>query len=404
MDSADDEVQILADGDHRESMNLEALRVLAFCDYFTEKPVGGAEIVAVHVYRYLISKGAEVLVVSATPGTKTKLTSVQGVPTQTVAGRDLSRLFNAQVTLSRRVGSEARAAAGVFRPNVLHASSIHFRGSLAAARQARHYRTPLVTTGHVGSISALAMVKRAATASYENTVGRFILRSSSRVIAVSHNVARHLESLGAQRDRITVVPNGVDHERFHPCRRAAHEQRVVFVGRLIGNKGPHLALEAFAKTARDFTTLTFAGDGPMRQKLETEARRLGVAPSVTFLGQVDDVSELIGTADVMIRPSLTEGQSLALLEAMASGACVVASDIPANRELIEPEQAGLLSEPGSADDLARQLRRVIDDDALRQRLAAEGRRRSLAHSWVACGRETGKVLAEAARFPHQGRS
>ncbi len=73
MDSADDEVQILADGDHRESMNLEALRVLGFCDYFTEKPVGGAEIVAVHVYKYLISQGAEVLVVSATPGTKTKL-------------------------------------------------------------------------------------------------------------------------------------------------------------------------------------------------------------------------------------------------------------------------------------------------------------------------------------------
>lgn len=384
-----------------QPIDLDGLRVLAFCDHFTEEPVGGAEIVASHVYRHLMSQGAEVLVISAVPGARTGPVSVHGIPAQVVAARDLSGMLNAQVTLSRRVASVARTAARELRPNVLHASSIHFRGSLAAARRARGDGTPLVTTGHIGSIAALPVVKRTATASYEHTIGRFILKSSAHVIAVSDDVAARMERLGTPPEKVSVVRNGVDHDRFHPRPRDDGAKRVVFVGRLIENKGPLLALRAFARAAPDSATLTFAGDGPMRRALEDAAQRLGVAGAVTFLGRVNDVGKLIGTADVMIRPSLTEGQSLALLEGMASEACIIASDIPANRELIEPEQSGLLAEPGNADDLARQLGRVLNDDALRRRLAAAGRRRSLAYSWGTCGRETGRILAAAAAAPHR---
>jgi glycosyltransferase involved in cell wall biosynthesis len=379
--------------------DLEGLRILGFCDHFTETPGGGAEIVTMQVYRILRSHGAEVEVVSVVPGVEPRSTTVYGIPTHVVAGRDLSRIFKAQLTISRRVTSVGRSTVLEFRPDVLHASSIHFRSSLAVARIGRSMRLPLVTTAHVGSVQALPPVTRAATALYEQTIGRFILRASDRVIAVSEDVANHVTSRGARSDRTTVIHNGVDHELFRP--RPAPEDRlsILFLGRLIKNKGPMEALQAFARLESSAARLAFAGDGPMRSQLVRAAARLGVADSVTFLGRVDDIPDLLATSDVLIRPSHTEGQSLAILEAMASGVCVIASNIPANTALIEHEVTGLLAQVENAGDLTKQLARATADRSLRERLAEAGHEQSLTYSWERCAAETGEVLAAAAGRP-----
>ncbi len=376
--------------------DLKGLRILGFCDHFTEAPGGGAEIVASHVYRFLRSRGAEVEVVSVVPEFETHRTTVDGIPTQVIAGRDLSRIVNAQVTLSRRAGSVGRTAVTEFRPDVLHASSIHFRSSLAAARIGRSMKLPLVTTAHVGSVHALSPITRVATALYEQTIGRFILRASDRVIAVSEDVANHVTSRGARSDRTTVIHNGVDHERFHPQPGPDDRVNILFLGRLINNKGPMEALQAFGRLEPSAARLAFAGDGPMRSRLERVAARLGVADTVTFLGRVGDVPDLLAASNVLIRPSHTEGQSLAILEAMASEVCVIASDIPANAALVEHGVTGLLAQVGNTSDLTKQLARAVTDRPLRQRLAAAGHEQSLAYSWEKCAAETGAVLAEAA--------
>ena len=137
----------------------------------------------------------------------------------------------------------------------------------------------------------------------------------------------------------------------------------------------------------------------MRGQLEASTRRLGLEDSVQFLGHIDDVSQIVGAADIVIRPSRTEGQSLVILEAMASGACVLASDIAANRELINPGTSGLLASPGDTRDLARKLQMLLTDGSLRKRLAAQGRKRSFQHSWEVCAHQTGLILAGAASQP-----
>ncbi len=376
---------------------LPGLRILAFCDHFTEVQGGGAEIVAKEVYQHLQSKGAEVMVVSVVPGAATGETTVHGIPTMLVKGHDLSRILNAQVTISRHVTSVGREMLAYFQPDVLHASSIHFRSAVSAARIARSAELPLVTTAHVGSVRALPLLTRAATTLYESTTGRFILRASDRVIAVSKSVADHIATRLVSRDMITIVDNGVDHTRFQPHKAPKGRKNILFVGRLIHNKGPMEALQAFARLGDPVATLTFAGDGPMRGRLDKEAARLGVGQSVTFLGRVADVATTLASSDVLIRPSLTEGQSLALLEAMAAGVCIVASDIPANADMVQHDVTGLLARHGDVEDLADKLRRVVEDEQLRDRLADAGHQHSLAFSWERCGAGTGAVLATAAK-------
>jgi len=372
------------------------LRVLGFCDYFTESSSGGAEKVTAEVYSRLQAQGAQITVLSATPGGTGGATTVHGIPTRVVPAIDLAKIVNAQVTLAPRLLGTARRLINELRPQVLHATSVHFQGSRAAALLARRRRLPLVTTGHVAAVSRLPLATRTATTVYEHTAGRFILGTSSRVIAVSESVATHLRQLGARADRTVVVHNGVDHNRFHPRPRDLDRPHVVFVGRLIDNKGPADALNAFAAAAIPGAQLTFVGDGPMRAGLEAAAARLGLNEVVHFTGHVDDVSTILGSADVLIRPSRTEGQSLAILEAMASGVCVLASDIPANRELVDDGRSGLLAAVGDIQALARRLNRLLTDHPFRDRLAAEGRQRARQHSWEACARDTGLVLADAA--------
>jgi len=141
---------------------------------------------------------------------------VHGIPTRIVPAVSLAQLVNAQVALAPGLLGAARRLVEELRPQVLHATSVHFQGSRAAALLARRRRLPLVTTGHVASMSQLPLATRTATTLYEHTAGRFILRTSSRVIAVSESVATHLRQLGAPADRTVVVHNGVDHHRFHP--------------------------------------------------------------------------------------------------------------------------------------------------------------------------------------------
>lgn len=374
----------------------EGLRILGFCDYYTTASSGGAEKVTAEVYQRLIAEGAEVMVISAIPKRHLDEASPDGVPTRVVPGLDLAGVLNAQVMVAPRLLSAARKVSDKFGPHVVHASSIHFQGSFVAALHSRRHRLPLVTTGHLGSIAALPALTRAATNVYEQTIGRFVLSSSQRVIAVSDAAALHLRRLGAKEATTSVVPNGVDHLRFLPGEKRNEAPHVVFIGRLIQNKGPDDALAAFAAVRTPGTHLTFVGDGPMRAHLEASAGRLGLRDSVRFAGHVADVSPIVRAADVLIRPSLTEGQSLAILEAMAAGVCVLASDIPANRELIDPGESGLLAGPGDTRDIARQLGMLLSDASLRNRLAARGRERSLEHSWDTCAQETGAILAEAA--------
>ncbi len=388
-----------------ESASLRGVRILAFCDYFTATPSGGSERVALEVYRRMAERGAEVAVVTA--AADAGATEVDGLRVFRVPTVDLARYVGAEIAIAPSALRVSAKAAAELRPHVLHANHLMFQTSLAAALLAPRLGLPLVSTAHLGPLTSLRAGLRLPATVHEQSVGRFILRRSRRVIAVSSSVAAHLRRLRVDEARIDVVPNGVDHGRFHPPAAgrppagAGRPPTVVFVGRLVANKGPGLFVEALGTLAAaglEFTA-DVVGDGPLRARLEAQVARLGLTGVVSFCGEVADVADRLREADVMVRPSLTEGLPLTVLEAMASGACVLASDIPGNAELVEPGESGLLFRPGDAGDLARQLKALMADPALRRRLAAEGCRRSAAYSWDATADATAKVLTGVAGVP-----
>lgn len=364
-------------------------RVLAFSDYYSGQTSGGAERVAHEVYTRLArDHGLEVAVMAAVPRGALKLAApdhVGGISVVTHSGVDLSRLMGVQLTLSPTLIWDGMRTVASFKPDVLHANSLHFQGSVLAAWIARRNSIPLVTTAHLGGVGYMHGLRGMGANAWDNTLGRFIVANSSALVAVSPSVATHLRSLGGPSLHIELAPNGVDHAVFHARDRQPHSGplRVGLIGRLIANKGPRLALEAVGALRMEGRPMTLCvlGDGPLLQRLQRRSIQPDLRGAVTFCGRVEDVAQRMRTLDVVVRPSQTEGLPLVVLEAMASGAVVVASAVPGNADLIDDGRTGLLVRVGDAMALADALRRLDDDRLLLERLQRDALATASHYSW-----------------------
>jgi glycosyltransferase involved in cell wall biosynthesis len=152
---------------------------------------------------------------------------------------------------------------------------------------------------------------------------------------------------------------------------------VLSVGRFKMQKGHTYLLQAIPKVLKDLpeTHFVFAGDGPLRAELEQEADQLGIKHAVHFLGIRNDVPDLLAAADVFVLPSLWEGMSMAMLEAMAAGVAVVVTDVEGIDNVIQNQEEGLVVPSRSPRALAKALLRVLKDEGLREKLGAAARKK-----------------------------
>lgn len=219
-------------------------------------------------------------------------------------------------------------------------------------------------------------------------IDRLCLRGYDHVFAVSDDLADAARRSAVPPHRLSMLRNGVDPSHFRrrgPAAQAAMrrdlsvaERRYVVatVGRLAASKGLDTVLEAFASAARGGreVELWVTGDGPERAPLEARAAQLGIAASVRFLGFQEDVRPVLEASDLLVSASLREGTPNTILEALAMEVPVVVTDIAGVRELIRDGHNGLMYALGNARALAAAMSRLLDDDALRQRLRHAGRR------------------------------
>jgi glycosyltransferase involved in cell wall biosynthesis len=288
---------------------------------------------------------------------------------------------------------------------VLHANGLHFQGTAVAARLARGTGTTLVSTAHLGDLAQLSPRLRLGGTVWDATFGAYVVRSSAAIIGVSGAVADHLCTLGARPGSVVVAPNGVDHDVYHARGRrtvgSAGPLEAVFVGRLVENKGPHVALEALAvaRAEGQDVRLRVLGDGPLRGRLEARAARLGLRASVTWHGHVADVASHLRRADVLLRASFTEGLPLAVLEGMACGLPVICSTVPGNTEVVRHDLDGLHVPPGSVRALADGLVALAHDRARLRRLAAAAVTTAAAYTWDRSAAAHYAALRAAARIP-----
>ncbi len=200
-----------------------------------------------------------------------------------------------------------------------------------------------------------------------------------------------LKKLSEQADPFTVevIPNGVDCEYFKPGPHSDHRPLILLsVGRLHPQKNVQRTLEillAIREQANIAATARVIGDGPERRHLEKFARQHNLEGAVSFEGWLprSDVAAAYRSATALVQLSLYEGMSNTILEALASGLPVVASRIPENMELIEPEQNGLLFDPGKGvPKIAAEIVRLHQNPELWNRMSNQAREQIKAkYSW-----------------------
>jgi glycosyltransferase involved in cell wall biosynthesis len=176
-------------------------------------------------------------------------------------------------------------------------------------------------------------------------------------------------------EQYRVIPNGVRLERF-ALPRSPVRGRILMVGRLAPPKRPDLALRALASVRREIpeAELHLVGDGPLRGTAEALTAQLGLNGAVRFLGNREDVPELLATAECALLASDYEGCPLAVIEAMAASVPVVATDAGGTSELVQAGRTGALGPRDDAQGLAAALRQVLANPDHAAELGAEGRR------------------------------
>jgi glycosyltransferase involved in cell wall biosynthesis len=212
---------------------------------------------------------------------------------------------------------------------------------------------------------------------------RIAHRLSKGIVANGEAVRRHLlVDYGLPAKKIRICRNGIDSSRFigPRCHRPPFASANLVIGTvcvLRPEKAVHLLLEAFSWIAGPFpkARLLIVGSGPELASLESLGTKLGLGDRVHFQPSTTEVASFMRGIDIFVLPSLSEAFSNSIMEAMASGCAVVASDVGGNSELVEHGSTGLLFRSNDAEDLARQLSTLIDDSALRNRLAEAGRAR-----------------------------
>jgi glycosyltransferase involved in cell wall biosynthesis len=287
-----------------------------------------------------------------------------------------------------------------FHFDAVHAHWIVPQGIVACALRAGWRRMPpVLVTSHGGDLYALRgrLLAR---------LQRWVLGRADAVTVVSEAMRSYCEAKGIAPENIAVQSMGVDLEsKFTPGEGVAPRDGLVFVGRLVEKKGVSYLIEAVSILVRrnKDVKLNIIGDGPLRESLQAQARELKVDDRVAFAGSVlnEEVPDYLRAARISVMPSVVaasgdqEGLGLVAVEALGCGCAVVAFDLPAVRDTILHGKTGLMAEPENATDLADKIAMLLDDEALRQRLAESGRRHALdKFTWTAVGVNYTKIIAE----------
>lgn len=221
---------------------------------------------------------------------------------------------------------------------------------------------------------------------WQLALDRRLVSRTTRLVGNSHSVADFYRQLGVPNNHLAVVHNGIDVSAIPEAERAAAREKmgiptaahvVGFIGRLAKQKRLEDLIWAFelVRVQEEQSFLVIAGDGPERERLESFAHKLQISDRVKFLGHRDDAPALLPAFDLFCLASDFEGLSNSIMEAMAAGLPVVASDIPPNRELVVHGETGYLAPVGDRVAFAQLAQRLLLDSSLARQFGSAGRTR-----------------------------
>ncbi|SDO30886.1 Glycosyltransferase involved in cell wall bisynthesis [Microbacterium sp. ru370.1] len=345
------------------------LKILIGADTFLPH-VNGAARFAERLAAGLVARGHDVHVAAPSVGHRNAGTAIETIEGQPMmmhrlpAFRFLPHDWITYV-LPWRSKHYARIVLDEVKPDVVHIQS-HIVIGRGLAREARKRGIPVVATNHVMAENILDFTTlpdwldrifvKLAWADAERT-----FKMTRAVTTPTRKAADFLEST-IDIDGVIPISCGIDRSNYRPDLTPRDANRILFVGRLTTEKHIDVVLAALAKLdpALD-VTFDIVGGGDQRAKLEALAEQLGVAKRVTFHGHAsdDDLRDLYSRASVFAIASIAELQSIATMEAMASGLPIVAANAVALPHLVHEGENGYLFTPGDADELAARLTDVL---------------------------------------------
>jgi len=291
---------------------------------------------------------------------------------QTAAGHDASVMhlssFRFTRTLDPRGLLDLTNALNAHPPDILHT---HLWGpSLVGRLTGRVAGVPVVCTWHAapyhwGPLSDARKKLRFLSERITAGTARFTATSQAVRDAWVHATGLH------NRD-VTIVHNGVDTDVFTPNPSAIGGRTALCVGNLVVAKGHDTLVHAAALAADDILWLC-AGDGEERPRIQNLMARLSVLDRIQLMGRRDDIADIMSRSDVLVLPSRSEGLPLALLEAMACGLPVIATDVGGISEVITSGENGILIPPDDPQKLANVVDALLDDPQRGADLAAAAR-------------------------------
>ncbi len=345
---------------------------------------GGAGRAAFQVARRFAGRGHHVHVVTSAWGDLRGTTDEDGVEVHRLPAmrRHADRSDVAQMLAYMSAASAWTAARAPRFSSFVALAYFAIPGGPPALLLRMLSRCPYVLSLRGGDVPGF----RSGAPSWASLLARPLLRAvwsgAHSIVANSRSLADLARVWNPTRP-IDVIPNGVDTKHFHPAdgTRSNGPLKVISVGRLSAQKDFATLVQAAGRCGRNEVELRIVGDGPERGALEAMARREGA--NVAFRGWLssDEVARELRSADVMVLLTRDEGMSNAILEGMASGLPIIATDVPGNRELLAGTGVGLLVPPNDADAVVRTLRELAAANGSRREMADRARCRAESFSW-----------------------
>lgn len=220
---------------------------------------------------------------------------------------------------------------------------------------------------------------------FRNKVDNFTAKFTDAVIAVSEDIKRGLVEQGVPKEKIEVICNGISLKELNEVMKGngsfnldikQGEKVVGFLGRLEPVKGIDYFIKAaeIIKAKFDNVKFVIAGDGSIKSNLEKMVKQMGLTNDFIFTGYVDNAVSLISKFDVFVLPSLSEGLNLSLVEALAIGRAVVATNVGGNSEVVIDGETGLLVPPKNAQALADTILFLLENPEVARKYGEKGKR------------------------------
>jgi len=273
---------------------------------------------------------------------------------------------------------------------VVHALNDHSTNVATAALVSKIAGVPFVyTIQGPGTRTGHALVD-AVVKIYDLTAERWIAKSAEKVILLSKSLASTAKKLRVKESKVTVIPSGIDSERFNPKRPEVMSEELNlreklnigdsfvlgFVGRLVPAKGLAFLFSAVKQIQNRHPNplLLVVGEGPQKNELEAMARDLGI--DVVFAGWQPDTRPYYSIMDVFVLPSLFEGLPNVILEAMAMGKPVIATKIGGNPDVLSNGENGFLVAARNSQQIASAIEAMIENEDIKHRMGAANREKT----------------------------